>query len=358
MCIRDRPQAQRVRSEHSAGMLLTCSLRVSHIPSFDPAAFTHALAQQLGLPRGRLEMQSWRELRAVDPRDPNAELLCTASEGRDPTLSTVSRAVQHAVQRSHSQHRHIAGHPVLSIQEQLLDPSQEDPRAALASLMHRLRSRLFRDRIRLREFLRVHDRLHCNRIAKAKFRTGLSSAKVSLSEKEMSMLEAEFEAEGRPAEILYSELCDALECVFAERDGTLEADPMQRARSFVPCGQRWDQHEGVMELGALDKRETRVLYETCQRVARVCSRRRMALECYMREKDARRWGLIERSEFRAVLNMLELEVDQQELDVLYKRFAVPGPELNYKDFVQHVRDLGNKPQGFMGQPVTAFGENQ
>eukprot|EP00658_Telonema_sp_P-2_P038037 TRINITY_DN27344_c0_g1_i1.p1 TRINITY_DN27344_c0_g1~~TRINITY_DN27344_c0_g1_i1.p1 ORF type:complete len:449 (+),score=83.91 TRINITY_DN27344_c0_g1_i1:256-1602(+) len=348
-----------VRSQQDQGLLLTSKLKAKAPDCFDPDSFNAALAHQLGLDRSRLSLQSWSELDPLDPREPNVQVLSVVTPGQSyPTLATVEESVLGIVHRSHSCHRHIAGYPLLQVECTRLEQPETDRGRALASLIHRMRSRLYRDRIRLRDFMKAHDNLHKRVISKAKFRTALATSKMEINQAEMDLLEGEFEVERDPTMVHYDQLCDALECVFGERDGTLEMAPTQRPRTFVPCGQRWDRYGGKMELGELDRRESLSLHKTCQRVASLCSRRRIALDSYLRDRDTRRSGVIDRSDFRSVMNLLELEVDQEELDVLFKRFAVPGPEVNYVDFVNHCWQLGDKVDGFMAQPVTAFGENQ
>jgi len=282
----------------------------------------------------------------VPPREGNVEVVAVVSSGSDPTLAIVEESAKGIVFRSHNSHRYIAGYRLLTLNASAVASPPLDSASLVSSLIHRIRSRLFRDRIRLREFMTVHDKLRTRRIPKAKFRTACALAKLGLSTDELEMLEDEFEAgrDGGPGagyEFLYADLCDAVECVLSERDGQLETDPTQQPRTFVPCGMRWEHHKGKMELQALDQPESAMLYSTCKRILDTCRRRRIAIESYLRERDTRRRGTVEKSDFRAVLNLLELTVSQEELFVIFKRFAVPGPEVNYVDFLHHFNTLGD-----------------
>lgn len=314
--------------------------------SFNSENFCSAFSQQLGVDRHRLTIESSHDLHNVPPREGNVEVVAVVGSGADPTLAVVEEAVRGIVNRSHSSHRYIAGYRVLTINASPVNKPPVDTSSLLSSLIHRIRSRLFRDRIRLREFMSMHDRLKSRRIPKSKFRTACAMAKLNLTDEDLSLLEEEFEAgrDGQPGgchEFLYADMCDAVECVLSERDGQLEADPTQQPKKFVPCGMRWDHHNGRMELRALDDSESAMLYTTCKRILDVCRRRRIEIESYLRERDTRRRGTIEKSEFRAVLNLLELRVSQEELAVVFKRFAVPGPEVNYVDFLRHCNSLGD-----------------
>ena len=87
-------------------------------------------------------------------------------------------------------------------------------------------------------------------------------------------------------------------------------------------------------------------------------------------RGAVRWGSeVElHTDTRAVLNLLELQVymsavvaglsegqvTQDELDVLFKRFAVPGPEVDYHDFLAHCSTLGDIT---MKQSATCFSQD-
>lgn len=296
------------------------------LPSLNIAKFVEAFAQQMGVASERLTVVS-------KERDDRGCIIGMELRDGSPPNAVVSQHAREIMLRSHTQHRSIAGYAVVSVACQVGVP----PAVDIESLMHRIRSRTKRDRIRIREFFEQHDRLRCRKCTKNKMRTSMTQAGYKLTADELSTLEAEFGNPDHPDQFDYDLFCSAVDCVFTETG--LESHPLHEPRDFVPNPRVWDTHPGAMTSPKMDQSEGSILYKVCMRIAQECHRKRIALESYFKEYDKRRWGIIEARDFRGTLNMLGLKMSAEEMTAIMHQFAVPGPEVSYVQFVDYCGSL-------------------
>jgi len=94
---------------------------------------------------------------------------------------------------------------------------------SLRDLISRFQSKIKEFRIRVREFLRDFDLLRLGKITQSQFRSGLSIAKLPLSEAEFKLLCEEYRFEDG---IDWRKFCDHVEQVFQVK-GLETSDPSQ-----------------------------------------------------------------------------------------------------------------------------------
>ena len=106
----------------------------------DLGRFLEALGQQLGADRERLALKS--ATKRSPP--PGCLIEVEVAEGTPPS-AVIAENARGIMSRSQSQHRFIAGYAVVSIACQ----AGATGKTEIDSLMHRIRSRTWRDRIRV-----------------------------------------------------------------------------------------------------------------------------------------------------------------------------------------------------------------
>jgi len=317
------------REAHDSTLVLQVGLKAK-VETVDMSRFLDALAQQIGADRRRITVKKTEN--NMDPCNPGSKWVLHVAEGC-PTNVAISQNAKGIMSRSQRSHRYIGGYAVITMSCQAGAPLE----VGIESLIHRIRSKTWRDRIRIREFFEQHDRLRCRKCSKTKMRTSMSQMGFTLTPEEFYLLEQEFGDAAHPDSFNYDHFSSAVDCIFTE--GDLEKHPDHEPREFVPNPRKWDHHGGRMEPAQLTGPEGLKLYRACMRIAQECHRKRIDMEAYFKEYDRRHWSMIDAGEFKSTLNLLNLEASHEEIAIILKRFSVPGPEVNYEQFVDYCNQL-------------------
>lgn len=95
----------------------------------------------------------------------------------------------------------------------------------MSDVVTKVKTLVFKNRIRLKEFFSDFDKLRCGNVSQTQFKSGLSMAGLALSAEEMTFLVNEFAAEDQPGLVNYRNFCAAIDDVFGKTH--LEKTPSQ-----------------------------------------------------------------------------------------------------------------------------------
>jgi len=82
-----------------------------------------------------------------------------------PANKIVSQNAKGIMSRSQNHHRYIGGYALVSISAAAAVKAVTD----IASLLHRIRSKTFRNRIRIKDFFEQHDRMRTRKVTGVRF---------------------------------------------------------------------------------------------------------------------------------------------------------------------------------------------
>jgi Ca2+-binding EF-hand superfamily protein len=189
-----------------------------------------------------------------------------------------------------------------------------DTTVNIEDLMIKLKTKVSRERIRVLEFMRDYDKLRTGRMLKTAFPRALDLCLFQLTQPEVDALIARYEYSADPAYVEYLRFSDDIEEIFTVKG--LEKAPTLDVHQFIP--------PVAIDQNVLTPKEHMTLDLTMHRLAERVRVRSIQVIPLFEDYDRVHIGSVSRTQFRRVLNELELSslVSEHEFKVLYKHFDV------------------------------------
>jgi len=207
----------------------------------------------------------------------------------------------------------------------------------LDMIMFKIKTKVVKERIRVLEFMKDHDKLRTGRLLKSLFPRTLDLCNLGLTKREVEVLMYRYESIGFPDYVDYLHFSDDIESVFTVKG--LEKNPLYEPKQFHA-----HLEEDKTKLG---NEEEFMLNSVMHRLADRVRLRRIQILPLFGDYDRVHNGSVSRSQFRRVLSELELGslVSTREFQVLYKKYDVligGKHDFNYILFCAQISDLCNQ----------------
>ncbi|GAQ80547.1 hypothetical protein KFL_000560360 [Klebsormidium nitens] len=183
---------------------------------------------------------------------------------------------------------------------------------------------VYKNRIRLREFFVDYDKLRTGYVTEGQFMSGLTSAGLKLSAREMKALADKYKDPENPQQkVHYRAFCDEMDRVFTEKE--LEKTPLKEvpATPGIP-GLLPDRYShGVRYLGI--EKEQR-LEQLMRKLRQMCENKRILVKPFFDDaarnrNSTKRVGHVTGNQFKQALNSkINLRLREDELDLLLEKY--------------------------------------
>lgn len=192
------------------------------------------------------------------------------------------------------------------------------------ALMHKIKSTVKKNRIRLLEYFQDHDPLRKGYVAYMKFKGVLRSQNIELTEKEYQIILDTFSLESDAKLIDYVKFEAEIERIFTKKG--LEKEPTTKLVAFEPTNL-------IDPLDVLNDEEEKVLEACLVRLGTETKNRRLLLKPFFQDKDKIRCGVVANTRFRSIFDFLKLSITDEEYGIINKRFVGGAPnEISYLQF--------------------------
>ncbi|ELU01670.1 hypothetical protein CAPTEDRAFT_182794 [Capitella teleta] len=207
-----------------------------------------------------------------------------------------------------------------------------DPSRDLEVILLKIKNRVFKERIRIYEWMKDYDKLHTGRMLKINFRRALDLCKFELKESELAILEDIFQSPVDPDYVEYLQFCEAIENIFTKNH--MEKTPLEDVQVFSVADE-WTQNRLSEEM------EAQTL-DALQRIADQVRKNRVQLYPPFEDYDRVKNGTVSRQQFRRVLKVLSLDSlvpGENDWNGLWARFQVKiggKNDVDYNSFAKTV----------------------
>lgn len=213
-------------------------------------------------------------------------------------------------------------------------PPEIDALTHLDSIIRKIKTKVFKERMRIYEFMRDYDKLRTGRVLVTNFERSLDLAGLELKESEIKILADAFRSYGQPRFVDYLRFQDEIESIFTEKG--LEKNPLAQPVQFTPPVE-WQQNE-------LSEEAEIVFKMAMERVAEHVRKTRTQLFPLFEDYDRVHNGSVSRFQFHRVLSELELGslLSEQEFRVIFSKFKVRiggKDDVNYIAFCDTVYEM-------------------
>lgn len=209
-----------------------------------------------------------------------------------------------------------------------------NPNKDLESILEKIKRKVFKERVRIHEWMRDYDKLRHGYIHRTNFRRALDLCRFDLTESELAILEDHYAAVKRD-HIEWERFSKDMEQIFTTDH--LEKQPLREAEKYIPSEN-------------IDKQLSN---ESCQGVRNILDRivkevkqRRIQLYPLFEDYDRVHNGTVTRNQFRRVLNELQLAGTVSSelewnllLDAFNAKIANIYDNFNYAKFCDTIYDL-------------------
>lgn len=191
---------------------------------------------------------------------------------------------------------------------------EQDSLQDLESVLIKVKTKVFKERFRLIDFMKDYDKLNSGKVSKNQFHRALSLSPLELTVAEVSILKDKYQSSSDSESIDYRKFCDEVESIFTTQN--LEKNPLKNIEQFRP--------EEEWKLNVLTEEEKLLLQEAMNNIAEKVREYRMQLFPLMEDFDRLKKGCLSQSHFRRVLMQLELGhlFSDEQLKAIYKKFKV------------------------------------
>lgn len=182
------------------------------------------------------------------------------------------------------------------------------------NLLLRVKIKCKRERIRVIDFMQDFDHLRHGSITKNEFYRAVKVLFPELTEVELNALERLFENEKDDRYVNYIKFSDKMEESFTKKG--LEKNPTAVPSVFNLVADAVNR-DAVKKLNENDE----IVYvKVMNRLAKKIKQKRIDYLSYFEDFDFVREGTITKNQFRAVLNIVRLDVEEYEIDVISRKF--------------------------------------
>lgn len=202
----------------------------------------------------------------------------------------------------------------------------------LQTAIIRLKTLIFKERIRVYEWMKDYDKLRSGSIPRTSFRRALDLVGVNavLIEPEIVAIMDAF-TNPKNNHVMYLLLCQELESVFTNAD--LEKDPLSTVEQFKPPVE-WERND-------LEEQEEAIFNMAMQRLTEHIRKTRIQLHPLFEDYDKVHNATVSRSQFHRVLSELEMGglLSEQEFRVIFKKFNMTRGgknDVNYIAFCEYI----------------------
>ncbi|KAJ3405397.1 hypothetical protein HDU80_001425 [Chytriomyces hyalinus] len=191
-----------------------------------------------------------------------------------------------------------------------------------------IQRQVYKDRIRLIEFFRDYDRHNFGLVTEAQFRAGICLTRLNLEEAHIkTLIDAYKDKEGR---IAYRKFCYSVEEIFTRSN--LEKTPL---REVVPPAREF-LVQASNELAPAEEARCQVIIA---RLRTLMKERRLLLAPFFHDFDKYlgNLGRVTRSHFSRLLSTMKLDVSDNDLHILFKKFEDRAQtKVNYMEFIRTI----------------------
>lgn len=184
----------------------------------------------------------------------------------------------------------------------------------LMTAITRLKTLVFKERIRVYEWMKDYDKLRSGSIPRNSFRRAFDLVGVGavLIEPEITLIMDHYTNQENPDHVQYLKLCKELEGVFTDAD--LEKNPLKTVVQFKPPVE-WERND-------LEGQEEAIFKMAMQRLGEHIRKTRIQLHPLFEDYDRVHNATVSRSQFHRVLSELEMGglLSEQEFRVIFKKF--------------------------------------
>jgi len=205
------------------------------------------------------------------------------------------------------------------------NPPEIDALADLRAIITKIKTKVWKERMRVYEFMKDYDKLKTGRVLETNFRRAVDLANLGLKESEVDILCDTFKSGRDPGFIDYMAFSDEVETVFTVKN--LEKNPIVTPIQFKPA-EEWEQN--------VLSEDAEIVYNLAMsRVAEHVRKTRTQLFPLFEDYDRVHNGTVSRSQFRRVLSELEIGtlLSEQEFRVIFAKFNV---RVGGKDVVNYI----------------------
>lgn len=212
---------------------------------------------------------------------------------------------------------------------------EHNPARDLENILIKIKTKVFKERMRIHEWMRDYDKLRSGRMPKVNFRRALDLCKFELLESELAILENHYQSAVDIEHVDYLQFSDDIEAIFTTKN--LEKAPLLDADQFQPPVE--------CSMNKLEPAMEEMASKCMDRLAKKVRLNRMQLFPLFEDYDRVHNGTVSRSQFQRVLNELELASlvsSQQEWTCLWKKFEAKiggKDDVNYVAFCDMIYDL-------------------
>jgi len=207
----------------------------------------------------------------------------------------------------------------------------------LESVLLKIKTKVFKDRIRIHEWMTDYDKLRTGRMKKSNFRRALDLCMFLLTESELAILEDHYQAVGYPDFVNYTDFIDEIESIFTIKN--LDKAPLLEPELFkLPTNPAMTTLTPEME---------GIVMKCMERLAEEVRRDRVQLFPLFEDYDKVHNGTVSRSQFRRVLSELALAslvATEQEWVCLWEKFDIKvggKDDVNYIAFCDMIYDMAH-----------------
>ncbi|EDO33216.1 predicted protein [Nematostella vectensis] len=216
--------------------------------------------------------------------------------------------------------------------KQMADLGEQD----METIMHKIKAKVMKERIRVLEFMRDYDKLRTGRMLRANFIRAMDMCCLDLTKREIEIIMDRYSSPGYPDYVDYARFSDDIEQIFTVKH--LEKMPLVEPTRFNPHVQS----ENLKLRPEAEEAFERVMHRLADRV-RI---RRIQIFPLFEDYDKVHNGSVSRSQFNRVLSELDLGglVSAREFEVLYQKFDVViglKHDFNYIGFCDTINDYAN-----------------
>lgn len=206
------------------------------------------------------------------------------------------------------------------------------------ALMTKVKQIVKKDRIRLNEFFQDHDILRKGYLAAQKFRGVLHSQRIALTPAEFTRLENYYALPNDAGLINYTRFSEELDAIFTNVH--LEKNPTSRVNAFNA--------PSILDpKDVLNTAEEEILIAALERLGTDVKHRRLLIKPFFQDKDRSRSGFVAFTRFRSIFDNFKMQVSEQELAIIQKRFqAKAANEINYVEFDHVLRNYSGDHEPF------------
>lgn len=211
--------------------------------------------------------------------------------------------------------------------------------------MNRMKTLVFKERVRVYEWMKDYDKLRSGSIPASSFRRALDlcGAGIVLVEPEIISIMENYVCTKKQNHIRYLDFCGELETVFTVPH--LDKNPLCEVKQFKPPVE-WERND-------LEEVEETIYEMAMQRLSEHIKKTRIQLHPLFEDYDRVHNATVSRSQFHRVLSELEMGglLSEQEFRVIFKKFNMTKGgknDVNYVAFCDYLTNKNDNEDFFCG----------